>query len=127
MFTARSGGKDAPTGDLPAVAASRTKWPVCLAAAALACVIVIIALFFWQPGSKKSAESNLNLGQKFQNGDGVPRDLIKAAALYKKACDGGEPGGCFLLSEMYEAGEGVPQNPTKAAALSKKASKLIHR
>lgn len=45
----------------------------------------------------------------------------QAAALYRKACDGGSAGGCRNLALMYSAGNGVQQNYAQAAALYRKA------
>ena len=37
--------------------------------------------------------------------------------LLKKACDGGDVGGCFSLGHSYENGQGVRQNTQKALEL----------
>jgi TPR repeat protein len=34
------------------------------------------------------------LGMLFENADGVPRDLARAAALFKKGCDAGQQQAC---------------------------------
>ena len=51
-----------------------------------------------------------NLGLMYVNGNGVEKDFIKAAQLFKKACDGGNMHGCGFLGFMYEKGDGVRQD-----------------
>lgn len=41
----------------------------------------------------------------------------EAAAQFEKACDGGNPKGCFQLGALYEKGDGVVQNRYKAVSL----------
>ena len=57
--------------------------------------------------------------------EGVKADknhnYIKAAELYKKACDMGYAQGCNNLGLLYVNGQGVRQSYTKAAELYKKA------
>lgn len=48
----------------------------------------------------------------FQN-----KEYSEAAAQFGKACDDGNPKGCFDLGTMYENGNGVAQNKYKAVAL----------
>ena len=54
-------------------------------------------------------------------GRGVERDDAKAAAFYKKACDGGHMDGCVQLGLLYAEGDGVVKDPAKAKALFEKA------
>ena len=44
----------------------------------------------------------VTLGVMYADGDGVEKDLGKAAQLYKKACDGGEMLGCRNLDIIYK-------------------------
>jgi len=53
----------------------------------------------------------------YNTGDGVARDDGKAAQLHKKACDGGDAGGCYDLGTTYESGA----DRDKAAPLHQKA------
>jgi hypothetical protein len=46
---------------------------------------------------------------------------VQAAALYRKACDGGSTLGCRNLAIMYSAGNGVSQSYAEAATLYRKA------
>ena len=61
------------------------------------------------------------LGSLHAGGDGVPKDLSRAAQLMSRACDLGSARGCSQLGSMYATGEGVPKDPTRAAALFKQA------
>jgi len=60
-------------------------------------------------------------GLLYEQGTGVGQNAAKAAALYQKACDGGQMRGCVNLGFLYEQGTGVSQDAAKAAALYHKA------
>lgn len=62
------------------------------------------------------------LGECYENGRGVARDLKKAAECYAKAQEGGFPGGAFALGRCYENGLGVRQNSEKALELYRQAA-----
>jgi hypothetical protein len=49
------------------------------------------------------------------------KDPADAAALNRKACDGGELRGCTRLGFLYEQGTGVVQDAARTAALHQKA------
>lgn len=51
-----------------------------------------------------------NLGHMYAHGEGVTKDLVKAAEFYSKACDSGDAGGCANLGFMYAHGEGVAKD-----------------
>ncbi len=55
-------------------------------------------------------------------GEGVPKDLSKAAELYQKAADRGNAKGQDALGWLYENGEGVPKDLEKAKELYQKAA-----
>ena len=66
-------------------------------------------------GAKKACDSGnmlgcTNLGSMYANGEGVEKDLGKAAQLYKKACDGGNMLGCRNLGVMSEKGKLVEKD-----------------
>ncbi len=42
-----------------------------------------------------------NLGQMYEDGQGVPKNMAYAAKLYAKACDGGNGSGCHDLGLLY--------------------------
>ena len=77
-------------------------------------------------GAKKACDGGnmrgcSNLGSRYAIGNGVEKDLGKAAELFKKACDGGEMLGCSRLGIMYAIGNGVEEDLDKAVQLFKKA------
>src|SRR5262245_48560589 len=51
----------------------------------------------------------------------IDRDVARAVALYQKACDGGEPRGCFRLAYLYSKGIGVAHDAARSVALYQKA------
>ncbi|GAA8368051.1 hypothetical protein HpBT210_05550 [Helicobacter pylori] len=60
----------------------------------------------------------------YSNGQGVEKNLTKAAQFYSKACDLKEGDGCGALGGLYYNGDGVKQDFKKAVALFEKACKL---
>ncbi|GAA8311539.1 hypothetical protein HpBT189_02430 [Helicobacter pylori] len=68
-----------------------------------------------------------NLGVLYQNGQGVEKDLIKAAYLYSRACELKDGWGRSFLGVLYYNGDGVKQDFKKAAALFEKACKLGYK
>jgi TPR repeat protein len=55
------------------------------------------------------------LGEHYQAGRGVKRDLTNAAALFQRAAEGGDVSGQFDLAYLYETGRGVSKNQQLAA------------
>ncbi len=66
--------------------------------------------------------SQNNLGIRFENGDGVPKDLVRAVYWYRKAAEQGNPTAQYNLGLMYEEGQGVPKNLSEAVAWFQKAA-----
>ena|GEM_PF-4085323 len=60
-------------------------------------------------------------GESFYYGVGTPMDHSKAAAFYRKACDGQEMGGCYNLGYMHKKGQGVGKDLGRALSLYRKA------
>jgi TPR repeat protein len=69
------------------------------------------------------AAEQFNLGLRYAEGDGVPKDLGKAAELYQKAADQGHALAQFNLGSLYHNGQGVPKDLRKAVKLYQKAAK----
>jgi TPR repeat protein len=63
----------------------------------------------------------VELGWRYEEGNGVKRDLVEAARLMRKACDGGESGGCTDLGDFYRKGQYAPKDVVRAAELYRKA------
>ncbi len=57
------------------------------------------------------------LGLKYEYGNGVERDLSKAACWYRCAARKDWPAAQVFLADMYEKGRGVPMSIDMAAAL----------
>ena len=51
----------------------------------------------------------------------MTRDAVQAFGLYRKACDGGQLAGCYIVAVSYRSGEGVPRDPDEAVAFFRKA------
>ncbi len=64
------------------------------------------------------------LGDLYDDGKGVEKNLTKAAQFYSKACELNNGDGCGALGGLYYNGDGVKQDSKKAAALFEKACKL---
>ncbi len=61
------------------------------------------------------AEAQWQLGQRYETGDGVKQDAMRAIAQYKKAADQGHREACAKLASYYESGTLVGKNPSQAA------------
>ncbi|OOC19494.1 HcpA family protein [Helicobacter pylori] len=64
------------------------------------------------------------LGDLYDDGKGVEKNLIKATQLYTKACELKEGVGCKRLWSLYYYGRGVEKDLTKADQYISKACKL---
>lgn len=62
------------------------------------------------------------LGQMYEDGDGMPKNLQLARANYELSAKQGYRAAQSALGAMYEDGTGVPQNSAKAAALYRLAA-----
>ena len=56
------------------------------------------------------------LAQRYESGDGLPRDIAQAAALYRRAAGEGDCAAMLRLGMLYETGQGVPQDAARASA-----------
>jgi TPR repeat protein len=56
------------------------------------------------------ADAQFYLGVKYANGEGVPKDSVKAVEWYRKAAEQGDADAQFYLGVKYARGEGVPKD-----------------
>ena len=84
-----------------------------LAAGAVLIAAVVSAWLYVQ--SRSNLVALVQLGIKYEKGDGVSKDLTKAAELYRQAAEKGDAAGQFHLGTMYRDGDGVAKDPAKAA------------
>ena len=68
------------------------------------------------------AEAQFLLASQYHEGQGVPRDYVRAAALYRAAAEQGHAEAQLELGNMYHDGQGVPQDYVRAAALYQAAA-----
>jgi TPR repeat protein len=62
-----------------------------------------------------SGASCLRMAKQYEAGEGVERDLTRAAEMYQEACfHGDEPSGCVSVGLMNEAGLGGEEERKKA-------------
>ena len=61
-----------------------------------------------------NANAQLNLGIRYDFGDGIPENDAEAVKWYRLAAEQGNANAQFSLGVMYSNGEGVPQNNTRA-------------
>lgn len=55
----------------------------------------------------------------YLRGDGVPREVPRAAALFERACDGGDGQACSNLGFMYYKADGVVEDRGKGLSYLK--------
>ena len=68
------------------------------------------------------AVTQFNLGERYDKGEGVDVDKVKAVECYKKAADQGHAVAQFNLAVMYDKGEGVEEDKAKAFEWYQKAA-----
>mgnify|MGYP001440917094 CR=1 FL=1 len=56
------------------------------------------------------AEAQLNLGEKYNNGDGVPQDYVEAVRWYRLAAEQGYANAQYNVGIMYADGDGVAED-----------------
>jgi TPR repeat protein len=61
-----------------------------------------------------------HLGEAYERGFGVTRDVSRAASLFAQSCET-EMAGCFHLADLHTRGEGVAQDYEKAIELFEQA------
>ena len=68
-----------------------------------------------QKASEGSAEAQWQLGQRYELGDGVKKNNMRAIAQYKKAAEQKHKKACAKLADLYESGKFVKKDPVLAA------------
>ena len=63
---------------------------------------------------KGDAFGQIDLGEMYADGRGVPEDEVEAVKWYRKAADQGDAFGQVNLGEMYADGRGVPKDEVEA-------------
>ncbi len=66
-------------------------------------------------------DSELELGLRYEHGEGVPRDLAEALKWYRKAAEQNYAPGQYYLGVCYANGVGVAKDPVEAAKWYRKA------
>ncbi len=61
-----------------------------------------------------NAKACSTAGYFVEVGQGVPKDLARAAELYRMGCNGGDGRGCGNLGVLYDLGSGVPADVDQA-------------
>ncbi len=76
-------------------------------------------------GSKPHSLALYALGYAYQNGEGVPVDIIQAFHYFEAAADKDVPQACYSLAYFYQNGLGVSYNQTKADYYSQRATDCL--
>jgi len=66
--------------------------------------------------------AEVELGERYEKGAGVPQSFTAAAEHYQRAADRGFWAGQLQLALLYEKGKGVPRDTQKAAELFRKVA-----
>ncbi|MCA9672999.1 MAG: protein kinase [Myxococcales bacterium] len=70
---------------------------------------------------KNAAPYCRRVGYHFQLGQGIGKNMLRAAHFFGKACLAGDAEGCRALGFLYQKGYGVPVSLTKARSLYRSA------
>ena len=79
-----------------------------------------------QAAEQGNASAQFNLGVRYANGRGVPKDVIEAAKWYRLATEQDHPKAQFNLGAMYARGWGVLQDAAEATKWYRKAAEQGH-
>jgi soluble lytic murein transglycosylase-like protein len=97
--------------------------------AAAACAFSAEAFAAGSPAPSRAADAPTDLVAQalaYEHGEGVPKDQLKAAALYCEAARDGDPEAQYSLGWMYANGRGVPRDDTVAASFFALAAAAGH-
>ena len=75
---------------------------------------------------KGDAVAQFSLGNCYENGNGVAKNLDEAANWWRKAADQGHPNAQFKTGLCYESGIGVPRDFVQAVSWYRKAAEQGH-
>ncbi len=75
-----------------------------------------------EKAQKGDAVAQNNLGLKYYNGDGVPKDSTEAVKWYRKSAEQGNANAQLLLGAMYATGDGIPKDSNEAVKWVRKAA-----
>jgi TPR repeat protein len=67
-------------------------------------------------------QAQFELGERYYRGEGVPRDVAKAAEWWQQAAEQGHAGAQYMLGFMYRSGRWGSQDDVKAAEWYQKAA-----
>lgn len=81
---------------------------------------------FIEEVTTNDAEAQYQLGLKYNKGEGVSEDDVKAVNWYRKAANQGHAKAQFKLGAMYVNGEGVPEDDAEAVRWFRKAAEQGH-
>ncbi len=76
----------------------------------------------WKRARGGDAKARYDLGTRYADGEGLPKDPALAVAWYSKAADQGYAAAQYSLGMSYRRGEGVPKDPAKALEWVRKAA-----
>ena len=68
------------------------------------------------------ALAQVNLGNMYRKGEGVPEDLVESVKWYRKSAEQGNALGQFNLGRMYDNGDGVPKDDVEAVKWYRKSA-----
>ncbi len=68
------------------------------------------------------AEAQITLGTLYEAGDRVPKDVVRAAALYRKAARAGSISAQINIATLLLDGQGVRRNPAEAVTWLRQAA-----
>ena len=74
-----------------------------------------------EKASAGDAEAMWQLGRRYENGDGVKKDMVKAVAQYRKAADRNHPQACEKMAQLHEKGICVKKDSVLAAKYAARA------
>lgn len=77
-----------------------------------------------QMAARGNADAQFELGVRLLSGDGIPKDMDRAAELLGKAAALDHPGAMNAMGTLFEEGAGVPKDEKKAVEWYEKSAKL---